>query len=348
MVSGKKRRNAPKKKKGTRPKAPKAKANTIGGAAYNGGVANAPSRVNTLKGPSSSVGNRLIKQSCSIYDPFCPGAKGAKLPDGRGTRTMATRLNGYVTMAGGTASAPNSNATAFVAAGPYGYATATGVTVGNYNFGSVWNIYGQSGLLAGNCSNYRIVSFGVMARVVSAVNSTSGSIAFNTLNPEFSATQGDLVPPLSSDYEEQQTYPLATGATYLWTSKPQGTDSTQFKDQSGNNWTGKDNDQCTGFTGLVVELRGSTSSTVIEMEYFVNIEAQILPNKSMATLLPPDTPPSPVAMQARSIANKTTTASVPGTAANYEVDVVKKMGGIVGKLTAGPFGSMALALMDAL
>jgi hypothetical protein len=355
------KRKQPKSKK-NKPKAKRAKAvpgqvgnnYSIGGAPVNGSRAMAapypmaPGYPRETRKSSAQLGGNLVRQACSIMDPFCPAAKGAKFPDGRGTRTLPQQLTGYIVMAGGTASAPNNAATALAPGAPYGYSVATGVTGGNFNFGSSWTKYGQSTLFEEKCANYRIVSFGAVVRVVSSVGDTAGSIAFNTLGPEFGAISGDVIPPMSSDYEEQQVFPLATGATYTWVSKPQGSDATEFLKQDGNNTTFHDEDYVTGFTGVCIELRGSKSTTMVEIQYFMNVEAQVKPNNSITALIPPDSAPSPVATLARALMTRGMNAAQPGTTESFERQIIGKATTTVARLTGGPFGSMALALMDAL
>jgi hypothetical protein len=227
--------------------------------------------------------------TCALTNPFCPAAKGYRFPDGNGQNTIGQQFRGRQTLTGTTSGYTTGAAMIFFASAPYGYTQCT--------YSAAWQIpsamseYLGNSVFATACSTYRIVSFGVIIRVASSTQYTSGVMSLNTIAPN--GLLGGSLTTSSADYMEQRNFPLATGAEYTWVSKPTGSDSTRFQAltaTSTNSSTG-------GWTSLMVEITSSSSTTALDIEYYLNVEGEISPNQPLAHLAPPPAPPNLLAIK---------------------------------------------------
>lgn len=135
-----------------------------------------PKRANKQKKRSNkiplSVNPAALRKICSITDPFCNAARGAKTHDGTNLRTMAVQCTGFHylgTNAGGVGAAAFS---ADPSIGILNTATITGGTLSTWTTGQKYS--GWTSMPAG--AQWRLVSGGVLATSRLSMMNNSGEI----------------------------------------------------------------------------------------------------------------------------------------------------------------------------
>jgi hypothetical protein len=313
------------------------------GATYNGGQA-------VGRAPSSQAAGSFQRKmakghmaaTCSILNPFCPGAKGAKFPDGMGTNTIAFQSHGRLTMAGGITGLTTGNMTILAAGAPYGSLTATGYSAG-FTFPTIWTQYSATSLMNG-CGTYRIVSFGAIIRVASNVTNTSGILTLSTISPNQNYLGGGTVITNSNyEYVEQSSYPLAVGAEYCWIAKPVGVTANQFINQSSPSM-GPNNEGSSYFNFLAIEISGSSNTCILDIEYFVNVEATVLAGNQLVHFIPKQVPKNPVAISKRDEVQAKIPSSSPGGASAFDRLVNDALDKAFSEMSKDPMGAIATGL----
>lgn len=329
----------------------KNKSNNNNNSSLKKGVSGVPLQGNqtvpkVARGPNTSRNGRIASQTapkgaavrahvhaaCAISNPFCPAAKGYRYPDGLGVNTIGTQGYGRMTL---TIINTNGAATIFTPGAPFGFMSASGTTSGYYNWSAGLTTYNGLSLLSSSCSAYRVVSFGLVARVISNVTNTQGSLTVSTIGAQsnnlYSTTS--VTPQLSGDYQEQSIYPLAVGMEIRWVSKPLGALAHQF---SAITTSTTDTRQTAGFSGMpfwtscLLELSNCLTGTAIEVQYFVNVEAQISPATGLQHVAPPNAPPNPIAIKARETLHQKMPSAIAGgieAAENFFSTQLSKMAG---------------------
>jgi hypothetical protein len=226
-----------------------------------------------------------------MYDPFCPAAVGAKIPDGQ-NRTMTATFRGTTTM--------TTHATSGLAAFamdltiPYGNATAAPATFpttigamnafSNSTGGSLFSTFGSA---------FRVVSAGFIIRAIQSANTAQGYFTIQsqqTYTPTVTPTQGDF---LALDNTTVTNYP---GMEHSYIFKPTNKVlARQFLPQWGSATI---NASSTGWPAAVVFFQGGATgaNNVAIIEYFVNVEFTAAGESSIAPLLPPPVKKDPVAL----------------------------------------------------
>jgi hypothetical protein len=256
-----------------------------------------PPRQRTAR--KGGVQAKHVKPVCTITDPFCPAARNAKWPDGTGGNTFTQQFRGNSSLATGAAN--GNNAFCFAAAAPFGYLTASSTTATTVSMTPAYLTYQASSLLATFGGNYRIVSFGVIIRCVASATNASGLVTLGT----GSAVPVSSVLTLGTElYDEVIVKAIQPGLELSWISAPRGTGARDFIAQSTSTLTTANTD----WTCLTVELSGCpNSTTMLQAEWFLNIEFQMLAgNQSLSALSRPNPPKSDHATTASS----TVTASI--------------------------------------
>jgi len=229
-----------------------------------------------------------VQSACSIIDPFCGMAKGARLPDGLGTQSMPYQVTSLVTV---TTDAAGAAKFIFVPAyGLFGVGQAS-LAASTWTNPATWNSFGSgSTYLNTNAATVRLVSFGVrVASIASATNCSGYIILGSELQAVISQTQtsGRI------NFPEKSIRPLTSGYESCWVSKPVGTGAHQFVPVASVTNTFS----ALTWTALSLEIVGgpATNSCVV-CEVFCNVEFTINDSAaSVAQLLPPNKPANPVA-----------------------------------------------------
>lgn len=228
----------------------------------------------------------LVSDVCSLTDPFCPHAAGARLPDTNSTKTigLAIRHKQIVSVdANGKAAllvrASLTNCftahTTITGTAVTTWATATGVT--------------DETAYTDNLHDYRVVSFGVRCFPVQAPTAQQGAVRMITVSDNAPANGYDAGGNL---HEAVNDFPLAA-PELLWASKPHGNRAAEFNTTSSS---------ATAWDSLVIFVDGATQSAgtdVLAVELYLNIEAT--PNLGVigAGLTTPSPASKPALLHAR-------------------------------------------------
>lgn len=151
---------------------------------------NTPSRSRSKKSnkpkKGNAVSNQLIRQVCSITDPFCSVAKGARWPDSSQTPSLPFQMHAMIPMtsdAGGLASI------LFIPGWEFNYAVATGYSGSSWTFTTMANM--NASTLSPN--RVRLVSAGVRLYCPTPPLTTAGLVyirQFPIQEAELSAVAG--------------------------------------------------------------------------------------------------------------------------------------------------------------
>lgn len=251
----------------------------------------------------------LARVLCSITDPFCPAAKGARIPDGLGGASMALQLRGNIAFS---TSATGAQLVCFQAGAPYGWIGAT-LSTGVWTFASTYNLYAQSGILTTYGSRYRIVSAGVVLRSTVSMTNAQGYVIVSDGSPPGPSTSvnaGDIA------YPRSQTLSLTQGFQHMWRSTPQGAIARQYQSLLGNTNINS------GMSALFIEVIGGPASLpVMVAEYFINVEFQLSPDSGVAQMAPPPTRANPAAMSIASKVHESANNLLAGGVEQMEVAV---------------------------
>jgi hypothetical protein len=173
----------------------------------------------------NSMGSALhstMESVCALTNPFCPAAKGSKIPDDdsansiaitvKDTHLFSTDANGLCAFSvQANLNAVTRSATTFSSGVPTVYGASTAVA----EYASYDSSFDQ----------YRIVSFGVRVYSTLAPTEQSGAMRFIT-----SAERATAGAPLTGGlFDSVDTYPVANGDIH-WVSKPIGTTWKEYRD----------------------------------------------------------------------------------------------------------------------
>lgn len=228
------------------------------------------------------------RESCSILDPFCVSAKGAKRPDGMGPTSISMPIRGYYGI--GT-DANGAKVFLVVNAGRYGWANTT-IAGTAATVSANWGERPGADLLVSHAKEYRIVSAGVTIRSTASTNNTGGNLILRTISspaPSYSFTLGNM------NFSETQMYALQPGFEVTWIAKPIGPKAHSFRPLT------EDTNVMTDFdwTGLILEINGGPPSvTCLSVEMVVNVEFTLTEGNStaIASLVSPSKATNPVAL----------------------------------------------------
>jgi len=269
---------------------------------------------------------RHVKHACAVTNPFCSASKGAKFPDGSNGSSIGYQIRGHLAMGGnavvsggsggaGVIGAPaTGNIVVLTPSGSYGFVNPATFAAGTWTMAAVQTLYPNAVFFTNNAVAYRIVSFGVVLRCISSVTNSQGYVILGTGSG--TGVIGSNITSGSSNYMEQEEVPLTAGMEHCWMSRPTGVSARTFTVPNtiaavNPNWS------C-----LTVELVGTAgSTTIVDIEYFMNVEIQLSPGNTNAELVPKDPPANTIATQAsRAIVDKTT-SFVKGGIASVETQV---------------------------
>lgn len=209
----------------------------------------------------------LTNTICSLADPFCPGARGSRWPDGNGSKTVAVTFEGLYpirTDANGNAGVILSAATGVQIALLASIDNSTGVpgsaTYSNWEGYQDWN---------GQAAEYRIVSAGVRMYSVASMMNSQGIMRCIEV-PSESGNFSDVV--LNSSiysyaYTELDEKPVKESGILQGIITPGGPPSREFSEYESDSENTRD------WSNIMCVVTGAqASSTVAQMHYIVNVE----------------------------------------------------------------------------
>lgn len=235
-----------------------------------------------------------VKKTCSIFNPFCPEAYGARIPDGqartftacgRGTFTMSTGASGGLAAAAvcpmATVGFTNASPLTFPAT-PAGLQEYAGLEAAT-------SLFGTQG------DTYRIVSAGFIVRSIQNASNAQGWFTIQTQHdfvPGTSTIAGNF---LATDNTTVSNYP---GMEISYVFRPiNKVLSRQFVAKQGSTT----DPATTGWPTAIIYYQGGGASVGVAMvEYFINIEFTFKNASTLAPLLPPPEPVHPPALMALS------------------------------------------------
>lgn len=268
--------------------------------------------------------------TCSITNPFCPAAKGAGRPDGKGNNTLRTQIRCHVPVTAGKQVLDNSTA-------------ITGLTTGNFvyvNPSLVYAIFGTQALAAGvhtlsygaalpgnslittaanKITNYRITSAGVIIRSTSNVSNCSGYLLLGSHHCDANVA-GATVNAGTVNYSEVQTVPVYAGMEHSWVSKPIGTGADEFIDIPTGGATGFN----PHWSSLAIEMVGGVANTTaLDLELFFNVELQMGGDGALQPFAAKAIPHNPVVLQAASKVQSNMSSFIEGGVSKAESFIQK-------------------------
>lgn len=286
--------------------------------------------------------NHFTKVACSITDPFCPAARNAHHPDGRGAGTVAFQVRGQATLQTDAAGAA---LYLFVPGlGRYGWQGSV-IAASNCTVGSTWFTNAGSAFINTNADEVRIVSWGVNFKSVLSATNCQGLVHTFTTN---NAAVNMVIPQMSNNNLEDTSTTLTAGFSTTFISKPVGSAAESFRKYSEATTTMSAFDW-TSF-GLEV-LGGPASVTFGYAEIVVNVEFT-LNNTGVSTtglggVVSTIQPPNPLAIAASRHVQGTTSSLINGTTQYVENLIKNKASSFMSDALSdlGSFGMTALALI---
>lgn len=267
-------------------------------------VFNNSTSVRSTRKPKHQPNGSAVKALCSLTDPFCEHAYGAKIPDGSTTNSLTSSSRGYFTFttkdSGGAGYAaaffnPNnmgycigSNAAANVGASTSQATPAT------------WTQTSGLSLMTTSASMVRIVSCGIVVRC--NLNTANAQGQFNVIEaPAFLVSTAYDTTDLT--YPKVTVMPCYSGSTMTVKLSPSNpTLSDQFLSPQTNTGLSKD---C-GWPSIFVAYTGGSTGTAVvvaSVEYFIHFEWVPIATHDVALLASGTPPAQPKMMQARAAVN---------------------------------------------
>lgn len=261
--------------------------------------------------PKNFVGKSNDKLTlCSITDPFCDHARGAKWPDGNSFATVPFQNRAHIVM-NTLANAGNVFYFTPIAA-PFNALPGVGFGAGVYTMGATFS--SSTGLinLSSTFSGFRVVSGGLILRNLMTVQTTSGYLIVSRLS--IMPILGSTVSPGVMLNPQVTTYPIVPGMEVPVLFKPLGADSRNFVPfLTTNNVNLID----PAWDIIKVEIVGAVASgtAVIDVELFYNYEMQLNADSILASTFQKA---NPMSLKMTQASNRLTDAVV--NIANKSVD----------------------------
>jgi hypothetical protein len=187
--------------------------------------------------------------------------------------------------------AAGDSALALAPAVPFGFLAAASSAAGVVTFGATYTTYRAGSLLATFGHQYRITSMGAIIRCVATATTAGGFITLGTYGAPIAVSS--TITLGSELYDQVQVHAIHPGMELTWIAQPRGAAARTFAGQSTS--TSVVND----WTNLMIEMTGCPASTnMINVEWFINVEFEVLLNQSIAAVAPRNPPVSIKAQEA--------------------------------------------------
>lgn len=248
--------------------------------------------------PRTRIAARDVQRVCSITDPFCSHANGAKLFSNSSARTIAHQLHGR----GSLPTDANGNASMLVCPG-YSLFYCVGSVAGST---ATYTTLG-GGTAFFNAATFRIVSWGVKLRKISAPLSTSGMLRVRTFGDKF-GTNFANISTSSYNCDSFEDLPLSNANEVCVVGRRLDHTFSKFSSVGATNPTSNVSDWVSpGWGAVQISVDGGPPSTgVVDFEFYVNYEVTLADSDNLAQLATPPVPDHPLATAA---ANAVYTAS---------------------------------------
>lgn len=278
---------------------------------------------------------RHVHHTCSITNPFCPAARGAKWPDGTTGNTMTQQLRGNVIMR---SDANGYLYMQFCAAAPFGYLETGAITGGGGSpivatTKTTYTTYASTSLLATYANAYRVVSAGCIVRCVASATDASGVATFGTsgVTPTNSAITLGL-----TYYQECAIKAIQPGLEFSWIAAPLGTTAHEFSGLSTGSVMNND------WTALTIEISGAKASTnLLNVEYFINVEFTLSSGQAIAQLASPNPPQNTIVTSSHSKIQSTLGTLIEGGVSVVESKITNAAKSAIGGFMEDPLEALA-------
>jgi len=203
----------------------------------------------------------LVERLCSLTDPFCDAARGARLPDETGIPAIGYRWRGVLNL---TSDANGVGAVYVLPSYPFATA-AQAAAASSLTTPATWSTIDNASTLTAVTVKYRVVSFGVLVRPMCAPTSASGMLTITEI-PQLIVANTFPSGPNNNSRQYRVGLPNFQGAA--WIAEPYGLDARTWVSQNTNTSA-----QGSNFPGVAISVSGAPASTVMaEVEYFLNME----------------------------------------------------------------------------
>jgi len=230
-----------------------------------------------------------VESVCAITDPFCDSSLAKPWPDETGIKTLCGRSRATIVWASGA-----TQVNGYVMVNPaylFGTFTNTSATT-TVTTASTYSAYVTPGGFSGNINLVRIVSAGCIIRATVSASNAQGYVVLNDsatpLGLSSSMTVGDF------GYGSSLSKAIYPGMELTWTSRPVGNGARQFTPPNANNNNFGPGNQSEWSTMILSIVGAPASASCITVEYFINYEATLLQDNSLANVLPPRPKASPI------------------------------------------------------
>jgi hypothetical protein len=251
-----------------------------------------------------------VRSACSVTNPFCADAKGAKRPDGLGGRSYPFQVRYMIPITG---TATNDSFTVIQVTPLYGYQNAP--TAASWVTPATFSAHNGTGFLIGNsgtnASEIRVVSAGVKFMADASLSNCQGQVAMYSLGSvPVSTTYAKNV----LNYSDVECMALTPGNEMTWVSKPIGNDAHKFipyATLNSNTYANSD------WTACVIETFGTNGAVVVgHAEIVINCEfvpgIGFLNTSGLGAVEPVHKPANPIAIHAQQQAHSLMPAVVKG------------------------------------
>jgi len=257
------------------------------------------------QGVPGSIKQKHVTAACSILNPFCVVAKGAKRPDGFGMSTMGIQLRSVYNIGTG---ATGVCGNMFIPGVTFVGAIANSFASPNYTVNAAWSATVNAGLVTTHAKELRIVSWGVTFRVITSATTSGGYALISSIaNP----VVGQVIPTGTLTFGETQTVNLSSGKEFSFVGKPIGATAHHFRPLAEFTSTMSNLD----WSCCWIELAGASASTnVLLAEVVYNVEFTLSEGSttSLGSMLPPPKPVNTIAVHTQTAVQAKMPAIVQG------------------------------------
>jgi hypothetical protein len=283
------------------------------------------------KSATTAAKARHVHETCSITNPFCLAARGARRPDGLSQATLPFQVRGAIPVT------TDATGAAFLAVVPglgvYGTLTAT-LAAGTWTTAAALTQLPGSAFLVTNASFLRIVSMGAVFRSTVSMTDCQGTLLHAVRT---AGTVAQTIPALNMNNVEVQMGSMKTGQEYTWIAKPLGASAHAFVERATavtstmGDWK---------WTQCYFEVSGGPASVAVGVvEVVVNVELQLgstaISTTGLGGVPLGSKPANPVAVRGQQQVQSTIPSIIMGGVQAVEQAVTSKATSVISDIVSG-------------
>jgi hypothetical protein len=230
---------------------------------------------------------RHTRTVCSISDPFCDHANGAKFVGSTTARTLPWRFHTRFTLSSDT----NGYAAHIFTPGYAAFGSDGTVAAGVATFGS------NPAISTPSCQDYRIVSWGVKIRKIVAPLSASGMVRIR-IYPATGGSALGVVTYANYNCSQSEDIPVSNANEVVIVGQRLDYTHARMRTPATTNPGGLVTDWVApGWAAVIVGIDGAPASTpILDLELFANFEVSFNDSDSLSLLTTPPLPVDPVSV----------------------------------------------------